>query len=266
MTAVTSAALAVRPSTPTALTAAIADITAPVPLSRRIGVVAARSGVGCSSVGGLIVRTLSRYRTGRLLAVDASGEPQSALWNAGLDSSVPASQLDAPRRASARTGAEATDGLLAAPGGAWGLTLDGQDAASIDALWREHVAPSNHFFELTVTDWGAAGTASAAFGSSHLLCVVTDVSRRGLVEASDFAHASGHNPASIIVVAVDAEHRIRQSFRQTLARIPFELAVIPFDRALPGRKRLSLATRFAAIQLTGAAVAGTMAPNGRATR
>lgn len=237
----------------------------PLALSTRVGFVGTSGGVGCSVTAGLAAGVLARRRSGRVLAVNASGTERSLLWHAGLLSDAASTMEQDARRASAGTADEALDGLVAAPSGLRGLDLTRQTQTD-DTRWWESVAPSSRFFDFVVTDWGVRDVASLGHvvASSSVLAVVMTPDRIALQHAVDLAAAAYAVHVPAVGVLVPARGRIRWGIGEAIRAFPIPVVRIPRDRAHAAARpvpstRLRDTTNLAAIRLSAALVSAAAA-------
>lgn len=184
------------PGQPERLTALDAAIRAPLPLSTRVGVLAADAGAPSEPVAGLLAAVLAARRPHRVLSVAAGaglGRAEPAEPRPALDDSAVA------RRATARTGAEATHGLARLPGGPWGLDLAGQAPR-----WWDAVAPISRFFDFVVTDWGAPAALDDARAAGGVLLVVASATPESLRAGVELrARLAGPGAAALLAVQDD---------------------------------------------------------------
>ena len=181
----------------------------PVPVSRRIGFVQLRGGVGASSTSAYVAALLARRRHGAVLGVDASRGPRGLAWHAGTPASGRTG--DGRRRATARSSADATDGLPRAASGLWSLDLDGTPpgrSLSSTATWIDEVTPISRFFEFVVTDWGVRDWRTdlgEVVSASRCVCLVARADRHAAEEAAALVPAIREHPdrPDVVVALVD---------------------------------------------------------------
>ena len=237
----------------------------PLALSTRVGFVGATGGTGCSSATGLAASVLARRRSGRVLAVNASGAPRSLLWHAGILSTATSTADQDSRRASAGTAQEALEGLVSAPSGLRGIDLTRQ-AQTDDTRWWEAVAPSSRFFDFVVTDWGVRDVASLGHvvAASSVLAVVMTPDRVALQHAVDLSAAAHASHVPTVGVLVPARGRGPWGVGEAIRAFPVPVVRIPRDSAHAAARpvpstRLRDATNLAAIRLAAALVSAAAA-------
>lgn len=217
------------PGQPERLLALDAAIRAPLPLSTRIGVLGGDPAAPTALVAGLLAATLAGRRPHRVLAVAARQGPRPAR-PAGAES-APTGLDDAAiaRRATARTGAEATDGLAQLPGGAWTLDLAGQAER-----WWDAVAPISRFFDFVVTDWGTPATLDDVRGTGGVLLVVGTGTPEALRAGAELRARLAGPDADALFAPVDgggAHRGLAEAARVN------DACWLPFDRALASGRR-----------------------------
>ncbi|GAB2610716.1 hypothetical protein [Pseudactinotalea suaedae] len=256
---------AARPRRIAELQALDEQVRRPLALSTRVGFVGTAGGVGCSSVAGLAASVLARRRTGRVLAVNASGGERSLLWHAGLLSEATSTIEQDSRRASAGTAREALDGLVAAPSGLRGIDLTRQTQTD-DSRWWEAVAPSSRFFDFVVTDWGARDVASLGHvvAASSLLAIVMTPDRVAMQHAVDLAAAAYAANLPAVGVLVPARGRAGWGVGEAVRAFPIPVHRFPRDRAHGAARpvastRLLDSTNLAAIRLAAGLVSAAAA-------
>ena len=152
-----------------------AAIRAPLPLSTRVGVLGATPDAPTAMVGGLLTAVLAARRPHRVLAASAHDAEPSIGWFAGITGPATSDETAIARRATARTGAEATDGLAQATGGGWAIDLAGRADR-----WWDAVAPISRFFDFVVTDWGSPMGLNDVRAAGGVLLVVAEATRESL--------------------------------------------------------------------------------------
>lgn len=267
-------------------TAAVDDLTAvddrvrtPLPLSRRIGLVAVSGGAGLTCVVSSVLGLLGARRPGPILAVDAAGGHGGLARHLGLEDRAEASGTDHEARRTARSSAEASQGLPAF--GPHGHLLDLGDLPERTApirppatvgQWREQVAPISRFSDLVLTDWGVRPLAEDlghVATTGHVLVIVARADRRQAVEAARAAAALGDGDTSVrlLLVLVDVG-RTASQFMIDPADLPTGgLHRIPYDPAFgatarSARRRLAHPTRRALLNLSAAFVAASASSGG----
>lgn len=176
------------PGQPERLIALDAAIRAPLPLSTRVGVLAADPDAPSGIVAGLLATVLAARRPHRVLAVAAGAGSESA----HLDEEAIA------RRATARTGAEATHGLAQTPGGVWTLDLTGRPQR-----WWDAVAPIGRFFDFVVTDWGAPAALDDARAAGGVLLVVASADPEALRAGVELRDRLTEPDAAVLLAVLD---------------------------------------------------------------
>lgn len=248
------------------------EVRRPLALSTRVGFVGTAGGAGCSTAAGLAASVLARRRSGRVLAVNASGAERSLLWHAGLVSDATSTAEQDARRAQAGTAADALEGLASAPSGLWALDLTRQTLTD-DTRWWEAVAPSSRFFDFVVTDWGVRDVASLGHvvAASSVLAVVMTPDRVALQHAVDLASAAHAAQVPTVGVLVPARGRGRWGVGEAIRSFPVPVVRLPRDRAhgsarpVPSTKLLDT-TNLAAIRLAAALVCAAAARRPAARR
>ena len=244
------------PGRPERLTALDAAIRAPLPLSTGVGVV----GVGAAAPTGVVA--------GLLAGVLAARRPHRVLWVSGLRQDRPAGPqpADAARRATARTGDEATAGLGRTPSGAWTLELESP------ARWWDAVAPISRFFDFVITDWGTPAALDDARAASTVVLVVTAANRDGLRAGVDLRARLGGSDLTALLAMHDlgtAPRGLAEAARVNGA------SWLPADRGLDGldqraggldeldrrKRRVRFATTTAALELAAGVVDAAVARN-----
>lgn len=162
-------------------------VTTPLPLRRRIGVIAVRGGSGASTVATELSLVLSARRREPVLVVKAQG--------------ISPSPLDQLARDGSRRGS---------PAGAVGLVARRLDASAWPAdiaAWERFVGDEQRRHELTVTDWGMApqGRIADLAVHSHAVCLVAAADLEEVRRAHDLAVALA--PYAPAVIAVNDPHR-----------------------------------------------------------
>ena len=221
------------PGQPERLAALDAAIRAPLPLSTGVGVIGAGRSAPTGVVAHLLTEVLAARRPHRVVGVGAQqarpaegfrhaqpavgapaangfrqaqptvgAQPASGVHQAQPAEGVPAAggfrpqpAADHARRATARTGEEATAGLERAASGAWRLGLNSPGS------WWEAVAPISRFFDFVVTDWGTPATLDNARAASTVLLVVAAADRTGLQAGVDLrARLAGSGLVALLAV------------------------------------------------------------------
>lgn len=244
------------PGRPERLTALDAAICAPLPLSTGVGVVGAGDAAPTGVVAGLLAGVLAARR------------PHRVLWVSGLRQDRPAGPqpADAARRATARTGDEATAGLGRTPSGAWTLELESP------ARWWDAVAPISRFFDFVITDWGTPAALDDARAASTVVLVVTAANRDGLRAGVDLRARLGGSDLTALLAMHDlgtAPRGLAEAARVNGA------SWLPADRGLDGldqraggldeldrrKRRVRFATTTAALELAAGVVDAAVARN-----
>lgn len=244
------------PGRPERLTALDAAIRAPLPLSTGVGVVGAGDAAPTGVVAGLLAGVLAARR------------PHRVLWVSGLRQDRPArpQPADAARRATARTGDEATAGLGRTPSGAWTLELESP------ARWWDAVAPISRFFDFVITDWGTPAALDDARAASTVVLVVTAANRDGLRAGVDLRARLGGSDLTALLAMHDlgtAPRGLAEAARVNGA------SWLPADRGLDGldqraggldeldrrKRRVRFATTTAALELAAGVVDAAVARN-----
>lgn len=244
------------PGRPERLTALDAAIRAPLPLSTGVGVVGAGDAAPTGVVAGLLAGVLAARR------------PRRVLWVSGLRQDRPArpQPADAARRATARTGDEATAGLGRTPSGAWTLELESP------ARWWDAVAPISRFFDFVITDWGTPAALDDARAASTVVLVVTAANRDGLRAGVDLRARLGGSELTALLAMHDlgtAPRGLAEAARVNGA------SWLPADRGLDGldqraggldeldrrKRRVRFATTTAALELAAGVVDAAVARN-----
>lgn len=244
------------PGRPERLTALDAAIRAPLPLSTGVGVVGAGDAAPTGVVAGLLAGVLAARR------------PHRVLWVSGLRQDRPAGPqpADAARRATARTGDEATAGLGRTPSGAWTLELESP------ARWWDAVAPISRFFDFVITDWGTPAALDDARAASTVVLVVTAANRDGLRAGVDLRARLGGSDLTALLAMHDlgtAPRGLAEAARVNGA------SWLPADRGLDGldqraggldeldrrKRRVRFATTTAALELAAGVVDAAVARN-----
>lgn len=259
------------PGQPERLTALDAAIRAPLPLSTGVGVVGAGDAAPTGVVAGLLAGVLAARRPHRVLWVSGLRQARPAQGTrppAGFRQDQPAGPqpADAARRATARTGDEATAGLGRTPSGAWTLELESP------ARWWDAVAPISRFFDFVVTDWGTPTALDDARAASSVVLVVTAADRDGLRAGVDLRARLGGSGLTALLAMHDlgtAPRGLAEAARVNGA------SWLPADRGLDGldqraggldeldrrKRRLRFATTIAALELTAGVVDAAVARN-----
>lgn len=241
------------------------EIRRPLALSTRVGFVGTAGGVGCSTAAGLAASVLARRRSGRVLAVNASGAPRSLLWHAGLLSEAATTMEQDGRRASAGSAAEALDGLACAPSGLFGIDLTRQTQTD-DTRWWEAVAPSSRFFDFVVTDWGVRDVAALGHvvAASSVLAIAMTPDRVSLQHAVDLASAVYAAAVPAVGVLLPTRGRVPWGVSAAVRAFPIPVVRFPRDRAHGAARpvpstRLRDRTNLAAIRLAAGLVSAAAA-------
>jgi hypothetical protein len=247
-------------------------VRGPLPLSTRVGVVGVDAGVGCSTAAGLAASVLASRRTHPVLAVNASANPRSVLWHAGLTSPATSTAAQDLQRRSARRSADATAGLARTPGGLHCLDLVADAGPPRDARWWEAVAPAGRFFDFVVTDWGArdATTVAGVVSASTLVCVVAAADRDSVQRGLDLAHAAGESGVRAVMAVVDVDGARTAAIGDVVRLLPLPAVELVHDRAHRAARPvpstgLRGATNLAALRLA-AVLVRTATPGRPATR
>lgn len=250
------------------LTTAETACTSPLPLSRRIGVVAVEGGCGTSAVATALSSVLARRRSGPVLGVDAAAGRsgllrRTAAAGQGTTQSGPPGDPDtaAAVRAAARTTTDATTGLPRSATGAFLLDLAGPSrrAASV-ADWSVNVSPIGRFFDLVVTDWGVRPPAvdlAAAAETSHVLVMVGRADRRSATAAGSALaalRADDAQAAAALLVLVDVARTADRIVGPLGRALDLDVQVLPHeprwsDDPAATRRRFGSRTRRAHIAL-----------------
>lgn len=242
------------------LTEAHAAIRAPLPLSRRIGVVAVDGGSGCSAVAATLANVLARRRSGPVLGVDAAGGRSGLLHRCvGADPEDPATRTTgAARRATATSLVTATSDLPTTSTGGYVLDASGPGRRAVSpAEWAQQVTPIARFFDVVVTDWGVRDAAdlSAALTTSHVLVLVARTDRASATAAaaalSDVPDRSGTDVSLVLVDIGRTADRIADPLRRSTG---LDVQVLPWDASWSGptgapTRRFRSRTRRAHIRL-----------------
>ena len=263
-----------------------------LPLSRRVGCVAAAGGSGTSTTAAALANVLAARRAGMVLAVDAAGGASGLTWLAGASaetgepvsgqpmSGQPASgqpaagqaasaQAAAQRRRTARTAAEARTGLPSSGSGAAVLDLTrGDGRAAPVAAWGRDVAPVSRFFDLVVTDWGvrpAPEELAEVAATSHVVLVVSRADRHSADAAAALVPQlrAAASPPQVLLVLVDVGRtadRLAPATRPgpevvTVGHQPARAAAVP-----PGSRELGARARRDQILLAARVVAAAVRP------
>lgn len=227
------------PGQPERLIALDTAIRAPLPLSTRVGVLAADPHAPTAAVAGLLAAMLASRRPHRVLAVAAGTGSEPAR----LDDDAIA------RRATARTGAEATHGLARTAGGPWTLDLTGQPQR-----WWDAVAPIGRFFDFVVTDWGAPAALDDARAAGGVLLAVASADPESLRAGVELRDRLAEPDAAALLAVLDGGGTPRGLAE--VARVN-GASWLPADRGLDklDQRRLRYATTTAALELAARVVA-----------
>jgi hypothetical protein len=247
------------PGEPERLAALDRATRAPLPLSSGVGVLGAAPDAPSALVGGLLAGVLAARRAHRVLAVGArrtavgapDETPRTIAWYAGLPEPAATTDATIARRAGAGSGAEATEGLARAAGGAFCLDLAG-DATR----WWNAVAPIGRFFDFVVTDWGTDPDLENARATGTVLLVVTAARLASLqagVDLSAQLATGGTTPLLVVHDTGEADHGLRE------AAAANDALWLPADPALRGATPprgvgLRYPTTRAALQVAAAVV------------
>lgn len=235
-----------------------AVLRAPLALSRRIGFVQLRGGVGASSLAGYTTSLLARRRAGLVLAVNASGGPRHLLWQSGATGSLLGTR-DRLRRAHARTSLEARAGLATTPAGAYALDLAEHGIAAGPGTWFEQVTPIARFYDIVCTDWGVRDwrvDLRQVAAASHVICLVARADRYAAEQAAALVDALGQieDQPRVVLALVDVGHTAGRTPQILGRRVPGPVLTIPYEprraaaRPLASR-RLPTPSRLAHIRL-----------------
>lgn len=192
-----------------------ATLARPLPLVRRINFVQLHGGAGASAIAGHVASTLARRRAGMVLGVNASSGPIHLLWHAGLAGD--AEQLEAARRAEARTAEDARAGLPTTRTGLIGLDLTREVAAPgavSDLVWADRVGPIARFYDVICTDWGVRDPRvdlRRVVETGHVLCLVTRADRHAAEEAAGLIPAvrAVDERVRVVLVLADVNGAVR---------------------------------------------------------
>lgn len=252
-------------------------LRAPLTGSVRVAFVGAASGVGCSSLAGLVASTLAVRRAHRVLAVNASVAGRSLLVHAGFAGDATTTPARDLLRRTARTAREAAAGLPRTATGLHCLDLHraaecpAGRAARPDARWGDAVGPAGRFFDVVVTDWGVRDATSldAVTSWSDVVCVVTEADRAAVQQGVDLAVAAGTAGAAPVLAVVDRLCRRPAGLGELVRLLPVPAVVVTHDgahtadRVSPARLRASTnlaVLRLAATVLSGAGADRPSAP------
>jgi hypothetical protein len=146
-----------------------AAIRQPVLHCRRIAFVQLNSGCGAATTAAYVARLLAARRTGRVLAVDASGGAASA--TAGPPTPPPPTPCQPD-----------VHGLHA-------LTLSTRGRRVTVPDWSTLVGPVTRRFDVAVTVWGVRGYPDlpAVAAASHVVCLVVPPDERAVRSAAEVA-------------------------------------------------------------------------------
>lgn len=254
------------------LNAADLVLRTPLPLSRRVGFVSVAGGSGTTSALASVASLLAHRRSGMVLAADAGGG-QSGLRRQLIEpeSGAPADETRAAtdpvaelaRRQSARTAAEAREGLVRTSSGLHLLDLAGPGGRLPPmSSWAEQVGPIVRFFDLVFTDWGVRPPAldlEEVAGSGHLLVVVSRAERAAATAAAQAIDALSRsaNPPRFLLTLVDAGATSDRMAGGLQASLDVPVVVVPWERSRSDRlrstsRKSSAATRTAHIRLAAA--------------
>jgi MinD-like ATPase involved in chromosome partitioning or flagellar assembly len=238
-------------------------ITAPLPLSRRIGFVQHQGGVGASSTAAAVASTLATRRSGLILGVNASAGARSIAWQVASAGST----LVSERRARARSSADASDGLATAASGLRVLDLGSRGetlTAPPSGDWYSEVTPISRFFDVVCTDWGVRPwnvDLGDVASSSHVVCVVARADRQSAEDAASLVPAltANANSPAVVIALVDVGRTGATSVDWLSDSLGIPVVLIPHDAARAsagpaGSPTLATRTRLAYGQLAGALV------------
>lgn len=182
-----------------------ADMTAALPIRRRIGVAALSPGVGTSTAAVEIASMITAVRGHRVLLVQA-----------GVTATAPPVPPDA---------ADVVHHVV--PGQSHAVGVD---------MWWGHASAAIQQNELTVTDWGHRDhheLVSIAHGG-HALCLVAAAQRDAIQQALDMA-AALHAHTPVCLLAVDTSGEKIPAVSTVLRNLPFTAGQLRFDaRRAPG--------------------------------
>lgn len=220
-----------------------------VPLARRIAIVSADGGTGCSTIAASVATTMAGRRSGPVMLVDAGRNGPDACTRAGLTDEArraAAEELAAARARDADGGprppatlAEAMTGLPRTASGlaCLDLTREGSPGCLGVHGWADALAPVARFPDFVVTDFGVRdrdelGTIAA---SNHATCIVAGTSRERLTRAIALAARLADEGAAPLVcindVAGGASRRQLRLLSRALAR---PAVLVPHDPARLG--------------------------------
>jgi Mrp family chromosome partitioning ATPase len=184
--------------------------------ARRLDVVSAAGGTGCSHLAARLGALLARRRGARVLGVDAGHDGTlTRLARAAPVAAVePEARPDQPSgrslhaRVSANIAAEATAALLVGRGGLRLCRPEGQTTSGVlPSDWRRAVNPVLRFFDVVVTDWGHRLPGidfEAALAGSRAVALVCRADRAAVEQAVSVAAAvRGRTACAVCAVDVD---------------------------------------------------------------
>ena len=248
----------------------------PLPLSRRVGCVAAAGGSGTSTTAASLANVLAARRTGMVLAVDAGGGASGLGWLAGGSVTRPVEEVEVRRAASerrraARTAVEARAGLPRSGSGAVVLDLtDDHGRVAPVAAWGREVAPVSRFFDLVVTDWGVrpgADDLAEVAATSHVVLVVARADRHSADAAAALVPQlrGGGSPPQVLLVLVDVGRTADRLVPGLAARPGTEVVTVGHQPARaaavpPGSRELGARARRDQILLAARVLAAAVRP------
>jgi len=181
---------------------------------RRLDVVAAAGGVGCSHLASRLSVLLANRRQSKVLGVDAAGGELTRLTRAQprqLAEEMPARSGDGARRmhpeVSVNLVVEATNALMTGRGGLRVIQPEVKSNVVRPSDWRQSVDPVLRFFDVVVTDWGRRYPGidfEAALDGARAVALVCRSDRGSLEQAVSIASAFPDHRVVVCSIDVDA--------------------------------------------------------------
>lgn len=243
-----------------------------VPTARRVAVVSADGGTGCSTIAAAVATTMAGRRSGPVLLVDAGRNGVNACARAGLTDEARAradAELAEARSHDGANGprppstlAEAMTGLPRTSSGlaCLDLTRDRFPGCLDLRGWAGRLAPIARFPDFIVTDFGVRDRdeLDSVAASNHATCIVTGTSRSQLTCAIALADRLGEAAPTPLVCVNDVHGGAsRRQLRLLTSRLARPALLVPHDPARlgsdPARSTaLNQRSRNAVIRLTTA--------------
>lgn len=176
-------------------------VTTPLPVRRRIGVVALAQHQGCERAAVEVAAMLARLRDQQVLLVRAASHPLAA--------------------------AAAGAGTAADAPGIRSLVISADAGASAVSRWWEQAGDLHRDHELTITDWGARSLEEIVdiASDSHALCLVSNASRDRISAVHDVADAL-EPLVPTVVCAVEDEREAVPATRTLVRRLTVPAALL----------------------------------------